>query len=63
MALYRFPDGAGTGDEVAGRRQEEHRGEGARGDADFQMSQKQIEKTLPDYSVVVNPAYAAEAAK
>ena len=31
--------------------------------AEFQLSQKQIEKTLPDYSVAVNPSYAAEAAK
>ena len=31
--------------------------------ATFQLSQKQIEKTLPDYSVAVNPSYAAEAAK
>jgi taurine transport system substrate-binding protein len=29
--------------------------------AEFQLSQKQIEKTLPDYSVVVNPAYVQEA--
>lgn len=31
--------------------------------ADFQLSQKQIEKALPDYSAVVNASYAAEAAK
>ena len=31
--------------------------------AQFQLSQKQIEKTLPDYSVAVNPSYAADAAK
>ena len=31
--------------------------------AAFQMSQKQIEATLPDYSVAVNPSYAQEAAK
>jgi len=31
--------------------------------AQFQLSQKQVEKTLPDYSVAVNPSYAAEAAK
>jgi taurine transport system substrate-binding protein len=31
--------------------------------ADFQLSQKQIEKKLPDYSVVVNPAYVQEAMK
>ena len=31
--------------------------------ADFQLSQKQIEKKLPDYSVAVNPAYVQEALK
>ncbi|HZA95333.1 MAG TPA: ABC transporter substrate-binding protein, partial [Burkholderiaceae bacterium] len=31
--------------------------------ADFQLSQKQIEKKLPDYSVVVNPSYVQEAMK
>ena len=31
--------------------------------ADFQLSQKQIEKALPDYSAVVNASYAAEVAK
>ena len=31
--------------------------------ADFQLSQKQIEKKLPDYSVAVNPAYVQEAMK
>jgi hypothetical protein len=39
------------------------RREGAGGDRAFQLSQKQVEKTLPDYSVAVNPSYAAEAAK
>jgi taurine transport system substrate-binding protein len=31
--------------------------------ADFQLSQKQIEKKLPDYSVAVNPSYVQEAMK
>jgi taurine transport system substrate-binding protein len=31
--------------------------------AQFQLSQKQVEKTLPDYSVAVNSSYAADAAK
>ncbi len=31
--------------------------------AQFQLAQKQIEKTLPDYSVVVNPAYVQAIAK
>lgn len=31
--------------------------------ADFQLSQKQIEKKLPDYGVAVNPSYVQEAMK
>ncbi len=31
--------------------------------AQFQLSQKQVEKTLPDYSVAVNSSYAQEAAR
>jgi taurine transport system substrate-binding protein len=31
--------------------------------ADFQLSQKQIEKKLPDYSIAVNPTYVQEAMK
>lgn len=31
--------------------------------ADFQLSQKQIEKKLPDYAVAVNPTYVQEAMK
>jgi len=31
--------------------------------AQFQLSQKQVEKTLPDYSVAVNGSYVADAAK
>ena len=30
---------------------------------DFQLSQKQVEKTLPDYGVAINPSYAQAAAK
>jgi len=31
--------------------------------ADFQLSQKQIEKKLPDYAIAVNPSYVQEAIK
>ncbi|MEO7760641.1 MAG: taurine ABC transporter substrate-binding protein [Casimicrobiaceae bacterium] len=64
MALYRFPSAAeqaspkwlgGGKDGVAAK--------ALTATAAFQLSQKQIEKTLPDYSVAVNPSYAAEAAK
>ncbi len=63
MALYRFPTaqeqatqwlGGGTGSTAA---------KALAATAQFQLSQKQIEKTLPDYSVAVNATYAAEAAK
>ena len=64
MALYRFPSAAdqasakwlgGGKDGVAAK--------ALAATATFQLSQKQIEKTLPDYSVAVNPSYAQEAAK
>ncbi|MSO85395.1 MAG: taurine ABC transporter substrate-binding protein [Rhodospirillales bacterium] len=64
MALYRFPTAAdqaspkwlgGGKDGVAAK--------ALAATAAFQLTQKQIEKTLPDYSVAVNPSYAQEAAK
>ena len=65
MALYELPDASPSRRrQVAGRRRERRRGQGARRrPPTFQLSQKQIEKTLPDYSVAVNPSYAADAAK
>src|SRR5262249_14956457 len=64
MSLYRFPSAAdqasakwlgGGKDGVAAK--------ALAATAAFQLSQKQIEKTLPDYSVAINSSYAAEAAK
>jgi taurine transport system substrate-binding protein len=61
MALYRFPTLAEQNskwlakDGVAAK--------ALAATATFQLSQKQIEKTLPDYSTVVNATYAQEAAK
>ncbi|MBM3733069.1 MAG: taurine ABC transporter substrate-binding protein [Acidimicrobiia bacterium] len=64
MALYRFPTAAeqaspkwlgGGKDGVAAK--------ALAATAAFQLAQKQIEKTLPDYAVAVNPSYAQEAAK
>ena len=61
MALYRFPTLAEQNgkwlakDGVASK--------ALAATAAFQLSQKQIEKTLPDYSAVVNSSYALEAAK
>jgi len=64
MSLYRFPSAAdqasakwlgGGKDGVAAK--------ALASTAEFQLSQKQIEKTLPDYSTAVNASYAQEAAK
>jgi taurine transport system substrate-binding protein len=61
MALYRFPTLADQNgkwlakDGVAAK--------ALAATAAFQLSQKQIEKTLPDYSAAVNATYAQEAAK
>jgi taurine transport system substrate-binding protein len=61
MALYRFPTLAEQNskwlakDGVAAK--------ALAATAAFQLSQKQIEKTLPDYSTVVNASYAQDAAK
>ena len=64
MALYKFPTAkdqaspkwlGGGKDGVAAK--------ALAATAAFQLSQKQVEKVLPDYSVAVNPSYAAEAAK
>ena len=61
MALYRFPTLAEQNgkwlakDGVAAK--------ALAATAAFQLSQKQIEKTLPDYSAAVNSSYAQEAAR
>jgi taurine transport system substrate-binding protein len=62
MALYAFPTAKeqatkwlGGKDSVAAK--------ALAATADFQLSQKQIEKKLPDYSVAVNPTYVQDAMK
>ncbi|MGH6610161.1 MAG: taurine ABC transporter substrate-binding protein [Burkholderiaceae bacterium] len=62
MALYAFPTAQeqatkwlGGKDSIAAK--------ALAATADFQLSQKQIEKKLPDYSVAVNPTYVQEAMK
>jgi taurine transport system substrate-binding protein len=62
MALYAFPTAKdqatkwlGGKDSVAAK--------ALAATADFQLSQKQIEKKLPDYSVAVNASYVQEAMK
>jgi taurine transport system substrate-binding protein len=64
MGLYRFPSAA---DQVSpkwlGGGKDGVAAKALAATAAFQLTQKQIEKTLPDYSVAVNSSYAAEAAK
>jgi taurine transport system substrate-binding protein len=61
MALYKFPTASDqatkwlTKDGTAAK--------ALKATADFQLSQKQVEKTLPDYGVAINPSYAQAAAK
>ena len=62
MALYAFPTAKeqatkwlGGKDSIAAK--------ALAATADFQLSQKQIEKKLPDYSVAVNPTYVQDAMK
>ena len=62
MSLYRFPTLAeqngkwlGGKDSVAAK--------ALAATAQFQLSQKQIEKTLPDYSAVVTDQYVKDAMK
>src|SRR6267378_1838900 len=60
MALYRFPTAQDQATKWLGGGKNSTAAKALAATADFQMSQKQIEKTLPDYSVAVNPSYAAE---
>jgi taurine transport system substrate-binding protein len=62
MALYRYPSLADqTGKWLGGK--ESIAAKALSATATFQLSQKQIEKTLPDYAVVVNASYAQDAMK
>ena len=63
MALYRFPNAEEQATKWLGGGKNSLAAKALAATADFQLSQKQIEKVLPDYSVAVNPTYAQEAAK
>jgi len=63
MALYRFPPAVEQANKWLGDGKNGVAAKALAATAAFQLSQKQIEKTLPDYSVAVNPEYAKEAAK
>ena len=61
MALYKFPPASEQATKWLGK--DGMASKALKATADFQLSQKQVEKTLPDYGVAVNPAYAQAAAK
>ena len=63
MSLYAFPTASEQATKWLGGGKNSVAAKALAATAAFQLSQKQIEKTLPDYSVAVNPTYAAEAAK
>jgi taurine transport system substrate-binding protein len=63
MGLYKFPPASEQATKWLGGGKDSTAAKALAATATFQLSQKQIEKTLPDYSVAVNPSYAAEAAK
>jgi taurine transport system substrate-binding protein len=63
MALYRFPSASDQATKWLGGGKDSTAAKALAATAQFQLSQKQIEKTLPDYSVAVTPEYAKEAAK
>jgi taurine transport system substrate-binding protein len=63
IALYKFPTAADQATKWLGGGKDSTAAKALAATAQFQLAQKQIEKTLPDYSVAVNPEYAKEAAK
>ena len=62
-ALYKFPTAKDQASSWLGGGKGSIAAKALAATAEFQLSQKQIEKALPDYSAVVNASYAAEAAK
>jgi len=63
IALYKFPTAKEQATTWLGGGSNSLAAKALAATAQFQLSQKQIEKTLPDYSVAVNSTFAAEAAK
>lgn len=63
MGLYRFPTIAEQNSKWLGGGKNGLAAKALTATAQFQLSQKQIEKTLPDYSTVVNASYVQAAAK
>ena len=63
IALYKFPAAKDQAATWLGGGKNSIAAKALAATAEFQLSQKQIEKTLPDCSTVVNASYAADAAK
>ncbi|HET8831115.1 MAG TPA: taurine ABC transporter substrate-binding protein [Casimicrobiaceae bacterium] len=63
MALYRFPTLAEQNTKWLGGGKDSLAAKALAATAQFQLSQKQIEKTLPDYSAVVTDQYVKDAMK
>ncbi|MEP7205972.1 MAG: taurine ABC transporter substrate-binding protein [Casimicrobiaceae bacterium] len=63
ISLYRFPTLAEQNSKWLGGGKNSVAAKALAATAEFQQSQKQIEKMLPDYGVAVNPAYVQAAAK
>ncbi|MEO5699196.1 MAG: taurine ABC transporter substrate-binding protein [Casimicrobiaceae bacterium] len=63
ISLYRFPTLAEQNSKWLGGGKNSVAAKALAATAEFQQSQKQIEKMLPDYGVAVNPAYVQAAGK
>jgi taurine transport system substrate-binding protein len=63
IGLYAFPTAKEQATKWLGGGKDSVAAKALAATAQFQLSQKQIEKTLPDYSTVVNPAYVQAVAK
>ncbi len=63
VALYKFPTAKDQATSWLGGGKGSIAAKALAATAEFQLSQKQIEKALPDYSAVVNATYATEVAK
>jgi taurine transport system substrate-binding protein len=63
MDLYVFPTAKEQASKWLGGGKDSVAAKALAATAQFQLSQKQIEKTLPDYSVAVNPSYVQAVAK
>jgi taurine transport system substrate-binding protein len=63
MSLYRFPTLAEQNSKWLGGGKNGVAAKALAATAQFQLSQKQIEKTLPDYSVAVTDQYVKDAMK